>query len=130
MRIAPWWHGFGPESEIVDEAGEALHNPVQHVVIKINQRANEHARKRMEQEIASLKALNNRQVVTVLDSGIESGYSWYAMDYVGPCNLGDILLVRRQGVPSDLLALFKVSLTALLAWCRKTSASAYRFRPR
>lgn len=89
-------------AEEASETGEPLHQPAQHVALKINQRTDEHARKRMEQEIASLKALNNEQVVSVLDSGIESGYSWYAMDYVGSCNLGDILLVRREGVPSDL----------------------------
>ncbi|TVR44281.1 MAG: serine/threonine protein kinase [Planctomycetota bacterium] len=72
------------------------------VVVKIALRDDELARGRMQQEITALQALQHPQVVSVVDDGIYHDHAWYAMDYVGPCNLGDILLVRTVNTASDL----------------------------
>lgn len=84
------------------ESDLAADHQLEQVVIKVSLRADEHAQGRMAQEITALQALQHPQVVSVVDHGQIQGHSWYAMEYVGPCNLGDILLVRGQGVPSDL----------------------------
>ncbi|TVR08920.1 MAG: serine/threonine protein kinase [Planctomycetota bacterium] len=75
------------------------------LVVKVSLGDDEHARGRVQQEIAALAALHHPRIVRVLDEGNIDGHLWYAMDYVGPCNLGDILLVRSNQAPIDLPSL-------------------------
>ena len=74
--------------------------------------------------------LHHEQVVQVIDYGNEQGHAWYAMDYIGPCNLGDILLVRKEGVPSALSNIVMGIIEGDLDVVPKNlSASAFRFPP-
>lgn len=77
----------------------------QPLVVKLSLGDDEIAQGRMQQEVAALAALRHPRIVQVVDEGRIDGHAWYAMDYVGPCNLGDILLVRSAQAPVDLPSL-------------------------